>query len=86
MDELLKDDIIINEAMHNAYLIVTAKLTFEDLLDRDLNYLPYNPSKNIIKEDVYDALIDYFCDIEEYEKCEEIKNAKDEKFSKQDVV
>ena len=33
-------------------------------------------SKNI-KDSVYNDLIDYFCELEEYEKCSEIKKIKD---------
>jgi len=80
MSHELDDSIIIDKAMENAYLVVTGKLTFEDLLNADLNYLPYNPNKNTIEKNVYDVLIDYYCDIEEYEKCAEIKKAKEEKY------
>ena len=80
MSHELDDNVIIDKAMKNAYLVVTGKITFEDLLNADLNYLPYNPNQNTIEKSVYDVLIDYYCDIEEYEKCAEIKKAKEEKY------
>ena len=52
-EELEKDEEeMYREAMTNAYLLITDKLTFDDL-------------------------IEYFCKLEEYEKCEEIKKIKD---------
>lgn len=74
-----KDDKeLYKESMKNAYLILTDKLTFDELFDYNGCYLPYNPKKKV-EDSVYDNLIDYFCSLEEYEKCAEIKIAKKDK-------
>tara|TARA_R100000315_G_C5111495_1_gene63752 strand:- start:57 stop:326 length:270 start_codon:yes stop_codon:yes gene_type:complete len=65
------------EAMTNAYLLITNKLTFEELFEYNGCYLPYNPKSKNIKDSVYNDLIDYFCELEEYEKCSEIKKIRD---------
>ena len=76
-ERMEKDDAeLYEESMTNAYLILTDKLTFNDLFNYNGCYLPYNPKKEV-EDSVYDDLIDYFCSLEEYEKCSEIKNAKE---------
>ena len=86
MKKLKKDgDEIYEESMQNAYLIITNRLTFEDLIDYNGCYLPYNP-KNDIDNDVYDDIIDYFCKLEEYEKCAELKKLKESKKYKKNFI
>ena len=76
-ERIEKDDAeLYEESMTNAYLILTDKLTFNDLFNYNGCYLPYNPKKEV-EDSVYDDLIDYFCSLEEYEKCADIKNAKE---------
>tara|TARA_B100001250_G_scaffold127120_1_gene108198 strand:- start:373 stop:612 length:240 start_codon:yes stop_codon:yes gene_type:complete len=69
------DHEILAEAMNYAYLIVTGKATFEDLVDKeDEVLLPYNILE---KEDVnFGLLIEYFEQEEEYEKCAELLKVK----------
>ena len=38
---------ILHECMTNSYMIITNKLTFDDLLDYNGCALPFNPKKNI---------------------------------------
>ena len=45
LDEEVKE--IIHESMTNSYMIITNKLTFEDLLDYNGCALPFNPKKKI---------------------------------------
>ena len=59
------------------------KLTFEELFDYNGCYLPYNPKIEDIKNSTFDSVIDYFCELEEYEKCAEIKKVKDSKNNKE---
>ena len=70
------DHEILAEAMNYAYLIVTKKATFEDLVDKeDEVLLPYNILE---KEDVnFEMLIQYFEEEEEYEKCAELLKIKE---------
>tara|TARA_R100000406_G_scaffold41247_1_gene27567 strand:- start:519 stop:758 length:240 start_codon:yes stop_codon:yes gene_type:complete len=70
------DHEILAEAMNYAYLIVTGKASFEDLVDKeDEIMLPYNI---LAEEDVnFEILIEYFEGEEEYEKCAELLNIKE---------
>jgi len=72
------DSEILEEAMNYAYLIVTGKATFEDLMDKeDEVMLPYNILE---EEDVnFELLITYFEEEEEYEKCAELMEIKKQK-------
>jgi len=66
--------------MHYTYSILTGKDTYENLLENvDTLYLLYNPDKPMeeIEDSVYDALLDYYIYIEEYEKCNDILAAKE---------
>ena len=75
------DHEILAEAMNYAYLIVTQKATFEDLVDKeDEIMLPYNILE---EEDVnFEMLIEYFEQEEEYEKCADLMKIKESKFNK----
>ena len=77
------EDELYRESMYNAYLLITNKLTFEELFDYNGCYLPYNPKIEDIKNSTFDSVIDYFCELEEYEKCAEIKKVKDSKNNKE---
>ena len=65
------DNEIIKEAMNYAYLIVTGKATFEELVDQEEEVLlPYNILE---KEDVnLGILLEYYEEEEEYETCSEL--------------
>jgi|TARA_R110002020_G_scaffold189618_2_gene388868 hypothetical protein len=70
------DQEILDEAMRNAYAILTGKFTFENLMDlADEVALPFNIEKE--KPD-YDAMIEYFIETEEYEKCAKLVKLKNE--------
>ena len=74
-----------NESMQNAYILLTNKLTFNELFDYNGCTLPYHPKKNIDNK-VINELIDYFCIREEYEKCGELKKAKKTSRSKKKFI
>ena len=76
---------IMYESMTNSYMIITNKLTFEDLLDYNGCSLPFDPKKDIDNK-VIDKIIDYFCELEEYEKCGELKKLKDSKKYKKNFI
>ena len=69
---------MVHESMQNAYLLITKQLTFNDLFEYNGCMLPYHPKKRI-DDDVFKELIEYFCMLEEYEKCGELKKAKENK-------
>ena len=76
---------ILYESMVNSYMIITNKLSFEDLLDYNGCSLPFNPKKDINNK-VIDKIIDYFCTLEEYEKCGELKKLKESKKYKKNFI
>ena len=69
---------LVHESMMNSYMIVTNKLTFDELLEYNGCSLPFNPKKKINNK-VIDKIIDYFCTLEEFEKCAELKKLKESK-------
>ena len=72
--------------MRYSYLLLTGKKTMEELLEEgDKLILLFNPEKPtvVMIDDIYDVLIDYFITTEEYEKCAEIKKAKQKASRKQ---
>tara|TARA_R110000751_G_scaffold291943_1_gene399152 strand:- start:64 stop:300 length:237 start_codon:yes stop_codon:yes gene_type:complete len=70
------DQELLDEAMHNAYAIVTGKYTFETLLEQDIEIpLPFNIEQ---EGPDYDGMIEYFIETEEYEKCEVLLKLKKE--------
>jgi hypothetical protein len=83
MNKLKEDDEeLFYESMQNAYVLITKQLKFDDLFDYNGCMLPYHPKKKIDNE-VFDNLIDYFCKLEEYEKCSVLKKVKESnKFDK----
>ena len=83
----LEDDAesVLYESMINSYMIITDKLSFDELLEYNGCALPFNPKKNI-DNDVIDKIIDYFCTLEEYEKCGELKKLKESKKYKKNFI
>lgn len=65
------DTEILDEAMNNAYDIITGVKTFDHIMEtRDECALPFD----IRQEDPdLDGMIEYFIETEEYEKCEVLK-------------
>ena len=81
----MNEDDLHNESMENAYLLITKKLSFNELLDYNGCSLPYHPKKSV-NNDIINELIDYFCIREEYEKCGELKKAKKTSRSKKKFI
>ena len=78
------ENYIVEQAFENSYQILTKKSTFEDLLDKKMEYgvkaiMIYNPEEDP-DEDVYDDIIYYYVDLEEYEKCAELLSIKQKVF------
>ena len=79
------EDDLYDESMQNAYLLLTKQLSFEELVNFNGCSLPYHPKKKINNE-VIDKIIDYFCTLEEYEKCGELKKVKKNSRSKKNFI
>jgi hypothetical protein len=74
---------IINSTMHYSYLLITNQISFDELIEAQVEegfgliFDPYDPYIN--EDDVIDTLLDHFIYLEEYEKCQDlidIKNLK----------
>lgn len=82
MEKFENDLEIFNEAMHNAYLLVTHRTTMDNLyesLDKGLGHLalPFDPEQHDGRSnDIIDMLVSHFVETEEYEKCAELLNIK----------
>ena len=86
MVELEEDsESVLYESMVNSYMIITDQLSFDELLEYNGCSLPFNPKKDI-DNDVIDKIIDYFCTLEEYEKCGELKKLKESKKYKKNFI
>jgi hypothetical protein len=73
-----------NEAMHNAYLLITKEKTVDDIyyeLDKGKYkefYLPFNPIDQDGRDTgTIDLLIEHFEELEDYEKCAKLIKIKD---------
>jgi len=65
--------------MLHSYYVLTNKVPYESLLEKGSNVaLIFNPTKPVVSmdNDVYDVLIEYFEDIEDYEKCQDLLECK----------
>tara|TARA_R110001606_G_scaffold273574_1_gene422070 strand:- start:2027 stop:2296 length:270 start_codon:yes stop_codon:yes gene_type:complete len=82
MAEFENDVELFNQAMNNAYLLVTNRTSFDNLmdaLDRGVGNvaLPFNPKGDDGKSDmILDMLLEHFISTEEYEKCSELMKIK----------
>mgnify|MGYP003141104274 CR=1 FL=1 len=80
MIDKLTDEELYHHSMINAYHLITNKKTLNELIDLadDLTLVgfPFNPTIKVVNNSVYDKIIDYFCELEEYEKCQEILDIK----------
>jgi 1-acyl-sn-glycerol-3-phosphate acyltransferase len=82
--DFLEDIELYNEAMINAYNVITKKVRIKDVLielDDEVEIeefpLPFNPflHENISDEEI-DLVIEHFSDLEEYEMCAELVECK----------
>jgi len=83
--DFLEDLEMYENAMDNAYNLITRKKTLDDIfyeLDErviDEFHLPFDPIQEDGRSvDIIDMLIEYFTTTEEYEKCSELVNIKKE--------
>lgn len=77
--DFLEDLEAYNSSMENAYMLVTKRMTLDDIYelmeDGDVSefYLPFDPMDGDGRDNsTIDLLIEYFISIEEYEKCQEL--------------
>ncbi len=68
-----------DQCMRHSYNLLLGKKTLDELISETAELvLMFNPKKKIIPMDydLYDTLIEYFIQTEEYEKCAELMKAK----------
>ena len=82
--DFLEDLAMYEQAMENAYDIITKRKTLDDIYysledeDFDKFFLPFDPTiEDGRTPDIIDMVIDYFISTEEYEKCAELVKIKD---------
>lgn len=82
--DFLEDIALYNEAMVNAYNVITKKVKIQDVLieledeEELIEFpLPFNPflHEDISNEEI-DLVIEHFSDLEEYEMCVDLVNCK----------
>ena len=65
--------------MLNSYHLLTGKKTYEQMLEKEETpAFIFNPTRPVVsmQDDVYDVLIEYFEENEDYEKCSELQQSK----------
>ena len=82
MEEDEYNEMEIQQSMRNAYILLTNKLSFEDIFEHNGCDLPFN-IKEEITDNIIEDVIEHFCEIEEFEKCAELKKLKEtQKYNK----
>ena len=81
-EKIHMEQVMIEKAFENSFKVVTKRTTFEELMDVKTKFgqraiLIFDPSEGY-DDLVLEDMIDYFEDIEEYEKCAELKKILDE--------
>jgi len=81
MEILVLEQELLAMAFENSYLLITEKTTFEELLVNkhkagNSAILAHDPHMALNTREVVN-IIDHFVELEEYEKCQELKNILD---------
>jgi|TARA_R100001530_G_scaffold39332_1_gene30394 hypothetical protein len=79
MNQYQNDLEMLDVSMHNAYRVLTNKISIKRLInssDDQGMWLPYADIFNPSNKDI-DSVIEYYCDLEEYEKCAELVKIKE---------
>ena len=64
---------ILSQAMENAYIVAVGKITYAELEESGEYWFPDLEDTDTMLQPV----IDYYSELEEYEKCQELKNVMD---------
>jgi hypothetical protein len=78
------EQMMIEKAFDNSYLVLTKKTTFEELFEKKSKFgmravMMFDPGEEP-DEDLFDDVIYYYEDLEEYERCAELLKIKKKKF------
>jgi len=77
----IADEELARLANDNTFNILTGKVTIKELFNQDIDVpLLVDPSQeflsNTTKMEILDGMIDYYVEVEEYEKCSELLKLK----------
>ena len=82
IDEIMKiesEEQIVYNSMFWSYMLLTKQTTFEKILESDEDFgLIFEPEElpKANPSELIDVLIEYFTELEEYEKCADLVSAK----------
>tara|TARA_R100000742_G_C4277494_1_gene99421 strand:- start:2189 stop:2506 length:318 start_codon:yes stop_codon:yes gene_type:complete len=84
MEQLQLDQIILDTAFNNSYLVLTNEITFDELLSHKFDtgheaVMAYDPEAGPTKEQL-ENMIYHFIDYEAYEKCAKLQKIMDETY------
>jgi hypothetical protein len=76
-EQLKMDDIVLELAYNNAWLVLSNQLTFDELMDKQFReghqlIMPFDPESGP-KQIELENMINYYIETEEYEKCSKLK-------------
>ena len=76
------EDLILDNALYNSYLVLTKKYTFEEIMDgkgskfsdkdHNVSFFAHDPESEI-EDEIIEIMLQHYEDKEDYEKCVEIK-------------
>ena len=83
-EKMAEEERVVDEAFNNSYLIITKRKRFEDLIElgpeikkgKKMAITAHNPEDDV-DDETLENMIYYFEDLEEYEKCAELKKILD---------
>ena len=83
--QMQMDEILLDKAFNNSYLVLSGQITFEELLGRNFKkeesmILAFDPDCGP-KESLAQNMIDHYIDQENYERCAKLKIIFDKTFS-----
>jgi len=67
---------ILEMSMENSYNVIVLDADANKIIEEDYGFFAHNPSKPLIKEEI-DAMIHYFTQTEQYERCAKLKEISD---------
>jgi len=74
IDKIEAERMLLDKAFRNSYLIITGKISFENIVEETGSFLiAHNPQSNLEEDDLTN-MMDYFTETEEYEKCAIIRD------------
>ncbi|MCP3700276.1 MAG: hypothetical protein GY920_17400 [Aliivibrio sp.] len=70
----MTDQEILHIACINSYRIIIKQEDWLDIYDEEHNYFAHNPIRNVVDMEIVEKLLFYFTEIEDYDKCIEIRD------------